>query len=115
MESHHHCKASLEHPMAESPPLPLSAAILAGGQSKRMGTDKARLRLTPDGRTLIELVLAAVRAGADDIILVANDDRLTDLGLRTVSDVYPDAGALGGIYSAIASARHEHCLVVACD
>jgi molybdopterin-guanine dinucleotide biosynthesis protein A len=101
--------------MAESPPLPLSAAILAGGQSKRMGTDKARLRLTPDGPMLIELVLAAVRVVADDIILVANDDRLTDLGLRTVSDVYPDAGALGGIYSAIASAQHEHCLVVACD
>jgi molybdopterin-guanine dinucleotide biosynthesis protein A len=101
--------------MAESPPLPLSAAILAGGQSKRMGTDKARLRLAPDGPMLIELVLAAVRAVADDIILVANDDRLADLGLRTVPDVYPEAGALGGIYSAVASAQHEHCLVVACD
>lgn len=101
--------------MAESPPLPLSAAILAGGQSKRMGTDKARLRLTLDGPMLIELVLAAVRAVADDIILVANDDRLASLGLRTVPDLYPDAGALGGIYSAVANARHEHCLVVACD
>ncbi len=101
--------------MAESPPLPLSAAILAGGQSKRMGTDKARLRLTPDGPMLIELVLAAVRAVADDVLLVANNDRLADLGLRTVPDIYPDAGALGGIYSAVTSAAHEHCLVVACD
>ncbi len=101
--------------MAESPTLPLSAAILAGGQSKRMGTDKARLRLTPDGPMLIELVLAAVQTVADDIILVANDDRLAGLGLRTVPDIYLDAGALGGIYSAVASARHEHCLVVACD
>ncbi|HEY8601613.1 MAG TPA: molybdenum cofactor guanylyltransferase [Thermomicrobiales bacterium] len=101
--------------MADSPPVPLSAAILAGGQSKRMGTDKARLRLTPDGPMLIELVLSAVRSVADDILLVANDDRLADLGLRTVSDIYPEAGALGGIYSAVASAAHEHCLVVACD
>ncbi len=101
--------------MAESPPLPLSAAILAGGQSKRMGTDKARLRLTPNGPMLIELVLAAVRAVADDVTLVANDDRLADLGLRTVPDIYPDAGALGGIYSAVTNAAHEHCLVVACD
>jgi len=101
--------------MVESPPLPLSAAILAGGQSKRMGTDKACLRLTPDGPMLIELVLAAVRAVADDIMLIANDDRLAGLGLRTVPDIYPDAGALGGIYSAVASAQHEHCLVVACD
>ena len=101
--------------MAESPPLPLSAAILAGGQSKRMGTDKARLRLTPNGPMLIELVLAAVRAVADDVTLVANDDRLADLGLRTVPDIYPDAGALGGIYSAVTNAQHEHCLVLACD
>lgn len=101
--------------MVESLPLPLSAAILAGGHSKRMGTDKARLRLTPDGPMLVELVLSAVQAVADDITLIANDGHLAELGLRTVPDVYPEAGALGGIYSAVASAAHEHCLVVACD
>jgi len=94
---------------------PLSAAILAGGQSRRMGTDKALLRLMPDGPALIELVLAAVRAVADDVFLVANDDRLAQLGLRTVPDAFPGAGSLGGIYSAVAGARGEHCLVVACD
>ena len=94
---------------------PLSAAILAGGQSRRMGTDKAILRLTPDGPTLIELVLAAARAVADDVFLVANDDRLAHLGLRTVPDAFPGAGSLGGIYSAVAEARESHCLVVACD
>jgi molybdopterin-guanine dinucleotide biosynthesis protein A len=94
---------------------PLSAAILAGGQSRRMGTDKALLRLTPDGPTLIERVLAAVRTVAHDVFLVANDDRLAGLGLRTVPDAFPGAGSLGGIYSAVASAREQHCLVVACD
>lgn len=94
---------------------PLSAAILAGGQSRRMGTDKALLRLTPDGPTLIERVLAAVRTVAHDVFLVANDDRLAGLGLRTVPDAFPGAGSLGGIYSAVAGARERHCLVVACD
>ncbi len=94
---------------------PLSAAILAGGQSRRMGTDKALLRLTPDGPTLIERVLAAVRTVADDVFLVANDDRLAGLGLRTVPDAFPGAGSLGGIYSAVAGAHEQHCLVVACD
>jgi molybdopterin-guanine dinucleotide biosynthesis protein A len=94
---------------------PLSAAILAGGQSRRMGTDKARIRLTPGGPTLIERVVAAVRAVADDVFLVANDDRLAGLALRTVPDAFPGAGPLGGIYSAVAGAREEHCLVVACD
>ena len=102
-------------PPAMPTPPPLSAAILAGGQSRRMGTDKALLRLTPDGPTLIERVAAAVGPVAAETLLVANDDRHASLGLRTVPDAYPGAGALGGIYSAVAAAAHEHCLVVACD
>ena len=97
------------------PRLPLSAAILAGGQSSRMGTDKALLRLTPDGPTLIERVVAAVGAVAGEVLIVANDDRLDFLGLRTVPDAYPGAGSLGGIYSGVVAAAHHHCLVVACD
>jgi molybdopterin-guanine dinucleotide biosynthesis protein A len=46
---------------------------------------------------------------------VANDERLSFLGLRTVPDAVPGAGSLGGIYSAVAGASTEHCLVVACD
>lgn len=94
---------------------PLSAAILAGGLSRRMGTDKARIRLTPTGPMLIEAVVAAVRSVAREVFLVANDDRLDFLGLRTVPDAHPGAGSLGGIYSAVAGAGTEHCLVVACD
>ena len=94
---------------------PLSAAILAGGQSARMGTDKARLRLRPDGPTLIELVLAAVRTVADDVTIIANDERLAGLNLPIIPDNFPNTGALGGIEAAVAHARHDHCLVVACD
>lgn len=94
---------------------PLSAAILAGGLSRRMGTDKALLRLVPDGPTLVEYVIAAVGVAADEILIVANDDRLAYLGLPIVPDAYPGAGSLGGIYSAVAAAAHDHCLVVACD
>lgn len=94
---------------------PLSAAILAGGRSTRMGVDKALLRLTATGPALIELVLAAVRTVADDVTIVVNDGRLDFLGARTTPDQIPGAGALGGIYSAVAAAKHDHCLVVACD
>lgn len=80
-----------------------------------MGADKALLRLSATGPTLIELVLAAVGAVADDVTIVVNDDRLDFLATRTVPDQLPGAGALGGIYSGVAAARHDHCLVVACD
>ena len=99
-----------------SPPAAaLSAAILAGGRSRRMGTDKALLRLAPAGPTLIERVAAAVAAVADEVLIVANDDRLDFLGLPIVPDAHPDTGALGGIASGLAAARNAHCLVVACD
>ena len=80
-----------------------------------MGTDKALIRLVPGGPTLIERVVAAVGAVADEVLIVANDDRLAHLGLPIVPDAYPGAGSLGGIYSAVAAATHAHCLVVACD
>ena len=105
----------MTRPAGIPPGSPISAAILAGGQSRRMGTDKALLRLLPGDPTLIERVAAAVGAVAAETLLVANDDRYASLGLRTVPDAYPGAGALGGIYSAVVAAAHEHCLVVACD
>jgi molybdopterin-guanine dinucleotide biosynthesis protein A len=80
-----------------------------------MGTDKAFIRLVPDGPALIERVVAAVGAVADEVLIVANDDRLAFLGLPIVPDAYPGAGSLGGIYSGVAAVRHEHCMVVACD
>lgn len=80
-----------------------------------MGADKAFLRLTDTGPRLIELVLHAVRAVADEVTIVTNDDRLDFLGVRTTPDQFPGSGALGGIYSALLAAQHEHCLVVACD
>ena len=96
-------------------PQSLSVTILAGGLSRRMGTDKALIRLVPDGPTLIERVVATVGAVADEVLIVANDDRLAFLGLPIVPDAYPGTGSLGGIYSGLTAARHEHCLVVACD
>ena len=92
----------------------ISAAVLAGGKSRRMGTDKASLRL-PKGGMLIEEIVTRLRAVADDVLIVANDDRFAALSVPIVADCFADAGSLGGIYSALLAARHDQCLVVACD
>ncbi len=93
----------------------LSAAILAGGQARRLGgVDKARLKL--GGVSLIDRQLALLRHVARHLLIVANPpERYRDLGLRVVADVLPGHGALGGIYTAVASAPTEQTLVVACD
>lgn len=92
----------------------LSVVIQAGGQSTRMGEDKA---LKPFlGRPLIQRVVEQLGPIADEIIVTTN--RPADYGflnLRLVSDLKPGRGALGGLYTAIASATQPIVAVVACD
>lgn len=95
---------------------PLSAAVLAGGKSERMGQDKAFLRLEPEGPMLLEIVLDRLRGVADDVLIVANDSpRHEGFGVRIVPDVIPGFGTLSGIHAALTAATHDHCLIVACD
>ncbi len=92
----------------------LTVAVLAGGKSSRMGTDKSFVRVL--GRPLIEDVLAQVAGlGAETIIITNRVDDYRALGLPLFTDVLPDKGALGGIYTALHSSLQPHILCVACD
>jgi molybdopterin-guanine dinucleotide biosynthesis protein A len=92
----------------------VTALVLAGGQSRRMGEDKAFLDF--HGMTLIERVIARVQGVCAETIIVANDaERYSCFGLPVVRDVYPGKGSLGGIYSGLLAASGEHALAVACD
>ena len=95
---------------------PLSVAILVGGQSRRMGQDKALLRLRPGDPPLLQIVIDRVRPLAEDLVLIGpNRPGYDQFGVPIVPDRYPDVGPLGGIATALAHARHDACLVVACD
>lgn len=92
----------------------ISVGILAGGQSSRMGQNKAFLEVA--GKTIIDRVIAQVAPLTDDLFINTNSPNLYhSLGLRLIPDVYPDKAALGGLYSVIQAARHPHVLIVACD
>lgn len=94
----------------------LTAVILAGGQSRRMGADKALLRLPSGGPALIERVVAAARAVADDVVIVAEDaGRLPAMPVRTVPDAIAGAGPLAGLVAGFAAARYPDILALACD
>ncbi len=92
----------------------VSAAVMAGGKSRRMGTDKAWLDVG-DGGSIVQRVIDVVREVADEVFIVANDEKFRTLGLRVVPDRFPEGGALGGIATGIGAATHDRVLVAACD
>jgi molybdopterin-guanine dinucleotide biosynthesis protein A len=97
-----------------------TGAVLTGGASTRMGTDKAFVPVPGDGRPLARVAVDALRAaGAAEILAVGGDGgRLRaeiDAVLKPVPDRWPGEGPLGGITTALAAARHPVVVVLACD
>lgn len=91
-----------------------SAAILAGGKSSRMGTNKALLDVGGSG--MLRRTVALVQPLVDDLFIVADDAGLYDgLGLPVVPDVHHGRGAIGGIHAALVRAAHPLVLCLACD
>ena len=92
----------------------VTGVLLAGGNSSRMGRNKALMTLA--GRRLVDRVLSVLTSVLDDLLMVTNSpEPYADLGVRMVPDVVAGKGALGGIHSALHHAAAPHCLVVACD
>ena len=92
----------------------MTGAILAGGGSTRMGTNKAVLPF--GGARLIETLLRALRPLFPEIAIVANDPApYADLGAPVWPDRIPGKGALGGIYTAVFRSASPQTFCIACD
>lgn len=89
----------------------IAAFILAGGASSRMGSDKSQLRL--EQQTFTERIAETLLQITDSVSIVGRDS--DESSLRSVADVYPKWGALGGIHAALAACSREWAIVVACD
>jgi molybdopterin-guanine dinucleotide biosynthesis protein A len=93
----------------------VAAFVLAGGQSSRMGRDKAMLEI--DGVTMLDRTMALIRgAGIEPAVVGAPQvfaRAATALGV--IEDEWPGAGPLGGIASALRASQLPWNLVVACD
>ncbi len=95
---------------------PIAGAILAGGESRRMGRTKALIEV--DGVPMVQRVAHALRAGGcGDIALVGgSSSELASLGLPVVTDDAPGEGPLGGVITALRHfAAASQVLVAACD
>ncbi len=94
-----------------------TAVIVAGGRSRRFGSDKRRLRLWgDDGPTLLERTAALAGTLCDETIVVLNDEAdWPELPARKIRDAFAGAGPLSGIWSGLAAATYPYALVVAAD
>ncbi|MGD8402199.1 MAG: molybdenum cofactor guanylyltransferase [Anaerolineales bacterium] len=92
----------------------LTICVQAGGESRRMGQDKALMSFL--GRPLIQRVVDRLSPIADEMIVTTNNpDDYRFLGLSLFPDLKPGRGALGGLFTALSSATCDVVAVVACD
>lgn len=92
----------------------MTGAILAGGQSRRMGFNKAFIKV--DGTTIIERAIGVFRKEFDQVYIVANDIQLYEsLDVRVYADLIKGAGSIGGIYTALFHSPTDFVFVAACD
>lgn len=90
----------------------VTAFILAGGKSTRMGSDKAFVVL--DGRTLLARALELAWSVASDVRIVGDPAKFAAFA-PVVEDVFPGCGPLGGIHAALRSSQTELNLILAVD
>lgn len=90
----------------------VTAFVVAGGKSSRMGTDKAFLELA--GKPLVTYALDLARSVTSDARIAGDPEKFAAFA-PGVQDIYPDRGPLGGIHAALASTSTDWNLVLGVD
>jgi len=90
----------------------VSAYILAGGRSTRMGSDKALVLL--NGRTLLARMLEAARSLTSNVRIVGDPAKYKTFA-PVVEDIFLGCGPLGGIHAALRSATTDLNVILAVD
>ncbi len=92
----------------------ISAAVMAGGKSKRLGQNKALLQI--NNSTVIERVLNTISPYVQKVKIITNSpEEYSYLDIETAKDIRPGCGPLSGIHAALSFASSEYVLVLSCD
>jgi molybdopterin-guanine dinucleotide biosynthesis protein A len=91
-----------------------TAIILAGGQSRRMGTDKSLLPVA--GEPMVQHIARQLSPAFDELLIGANDtEKFGFLNVAVVPDLEPDQGPLMGLLSCLERSSHDLNFVTGCD
>ena len=92
-----------------------AAGVLCGGQSRRMGTDKAFVEVGGVAM-VVRVATALAAAGCAPVLLVGGDGPLlARTGLPTVADRWPGAGPAGGVLTALGATTADVVVIASCD
>ncbi len=91
----------------------ISAVILAGGKSTRMGQDKASL---PWGdHDILHSMIKCMEKISQDILVISNQPRSLPPSVRVLTDIIPQCGPLSGIHAGLHYAKYATAFVISCD
>ncbi len=95
--------------------LSLTPAVLVGGLSQRMGSDKAWL--TRQGESVLAHLCALGESvcGRTPLVISREGQALPEVSARVVPDLHPGRGPLGGLLTALAASDSAGVLLLACD
>ncbi|WP_163293911.1 NTP transferase domain-containing protein [Desulfovibrio sp. JC022] len=93
----------------------ISAAILAGGEGRRMGRkDKSCLEIS--GEKLVSRIIRSIEGlFAETFVITRSPENHPDLDVRLVGDLFESRSSLTGIHSALYHALTDHVFISACD
>lgn len=96
------------------------AAILCGGQSRRMGFDKALALRNRDGRPLLAALAGELAGRFGEVLLITNDQAKLAAQAelkpyRQVADLHPGAGPAGAVHTALTACPGRALFIMACD
>lgn len=77
----------------------LSAIILTGGKSRRMGQDKALLVF--ESHSLLQRAVSLCQASCRHVVISSNTSTHTMGDIPLIADEIPDCGPMGGLYSCL--------------
>lgn len=98
---------------SERRPRAFSGVVLAGGMSSRMGRSKPELLLR--GKTLLQWQVEKLRRLGIADILISGSRCFWLPGTRTVPDILPQRGPLGGLHACLDQAENSRCVVLGVD
>ncbi len=91
----------------------ITGIILSGGQSTRMGTDKALLQI--NGKTLLENAIKICRPVCSEILISSNNPEHEKYGYQIIPDEIKNCGPIGGIYSCLGKSNTNWNFVISVD